>query len=151
MPNRPHHYHLHKEWISLAKQREQIASHQQNLIMRHHKGTPHSLQTLNIGDDVLIQDPERTQGQKRWIRTGRIVEVLPFRQYRVKMNGSGRITLRNRRFLKQTNIPHMLHTPSLVSPVPTTSDSAATVTTPTARLPRALRQLQDFNQRGLQE
>ena len=100
MPNRPHHYHLHKEWISLAKHREEIASRQQSLIMRHHKGTPHSLQTLNIGDDVLIQDPERTHGQKRWIRTGRIVEALPFRQYRVKMHGSGRVSLRNRRFLK---------------------------------------------------
>ena len=121
------------------------------LIMRHHKGTPHSLQTLNIGDDVLIQDPERTQGQKRWICTGRIVKALPFRQYRVKMHGSGRISLRNRRFLKLTNIPHMSHTPSLIPPALTTNDSGATVTNPTARLPRALRQLRDFNQRGLQE
>ena len=151
MPNRPHHYHLHKEWISLAKHREEIASRQQSLIMRHHKGTPHSLQTLNIGDDVLIQDSERTHGQKRWIRTGRIVEALPFRQYRVKMHGSGRVSLRNRRFLKLTNIPHMSHTPCLIHPVSTTNDSDVTVTNPTARLPRALRQLRDFNQRGLQE
>ena len=33
----------------------------------------------------------------RWDRTGK----LPYRQYRVKMDGSNRVTLRNRRFLRK--------------------------------------------------
>ena len=38
---------------------------------------------------------------RKWDRTGRVVEVLPNRQYRVRMDGSGLITLRNRRFLRE--------------------------------------------------
>ena len=37
---------------------------------------------------------------KRWCNTGRIVEVGEFDKYIVKMDGSGRLTVRNRKFLK---------------------------------------------------
>ena len=53
-----------------------------------------NLAPLGVGSNV------RVQNKGKWDRTGLIVETLPNRQYRVKLNGSGRITLRNRRFLK---------------------------------------------------
>ena len=37
---------------------------------------------------------------RRWNKTGTIVEVKDFDQYMVKVDGSGRLTLRNRRFLR---------------------------------------------------
>ena len=37
-----------------------------------------------------------------------VVEVLEYDQYRVKVAGTGRITLRNRRFLRKYQ-PHLLH------------------------------------------
>ena len=37
----------------------------------------------------------------KWERTGIIVEVLPYKQYKVKLDGSGRISLRNRRHLRR--------------------------------------------------
>ena len=40
---------------------------------------------------------------KRWTKTGVIVEVLPNRQYQVKVHGSNFVTLRNRRFNKKIN------------------------------------------------
>ena len=44
-------------------------------------------------------------------KTGRIVECLPNRQYKIRVDGSGRVTLRNRRFIKAETT----HSP-LISP-----------------------------------
>ena len=43
------------------------------------------------------------QTDGKWNKSGYIVEALPHRQYRVRIDGSGRVTLRNRRFLKPTS------------------------------------------------
>ena len=51
---------------------------------------------LRTGNHVLIQDPVT----KRWDRSGIIMERYPYRQYLIKINGSGRMTRRNRRHLK---------------------------------------------------
>ena len=59
--------------------------------------TAHELPTLEVGNFVAIQN----QRTKRWDITGLVVEVLPDRQYRIRVDGSGRITLRNRRFMKK--------------------------------------------------
>ena len=37
----------------------------------------------------------------KWNNTGTVVEVKPHRQYRIMIDGSRRITLRNRRFIKK--------------------------------------------------
>ena len=39
--------------------------------------------------------------QKRWNKSGKIVEKLDYDQYLVKVDGGGRLTRRNRRFLKK--------------------------------------------------
>ena len=43
------------------------------------------------------------QHPRKWDKTGRIVEVRQFDQYVVKVDGSGRVTLRNRKFLRRYN------------------------------------------------
>ena len=58
------------------------------------------LDPLDEGDTVLVQN-QWGPAPKRWERTGVVVEKLGNRQYSVRMHGSGRITLRNRRFLKK--------------------------------------------------
>ena len=50
---------------------------------------------------MAIQELHKNH-KKRWVKTGQIVEALPNRQYRIKVDGSGRVTLRNRRHLKPT-------------------------------------------------
>ena len=42
----------------------------------------------------------------RWSKRGVVVEVLPHRQYKVRMDGSRRITLRNRKFLRKFSPLH---------------------------------------------
>lgn len=63
--------------------------------------TTHSrpLRLLTIGERVFIQNQQGTHPTK-WDRSGTIVESPGYDQYRVKVDGSGRLTLRNRRFLR---------------------------------------------------
>ena len=36
----------------------------------------------------------------RWSISGTVVQCLPFRKYKIKLDGSGRIVVRNRKFLR---------------------------------------------------
>merc|ERR1712002_1043223 len=58
------------------------------------------LQDLKVGDMVQIQN-QRGNNPRRWSKSGKVVEKLEHDQYLVKVDGSGRITRRNRRFLKK--------------------------------------------------
>ena len=136
-----------------------------------------ALPPLEVGSKVWIQ--EKT-GKHHWLKTGRVVEKLDFRQYRVKMDHSGRVSLQNRRFLKPCY--NMQQTPVII-PSPcvddddeyaalpdsnvSNDDSSDTavpeqyVTEPEEadivqplvmrKLPRALKNLQDFNLPGRKE
>ena len=57
------------------------------------------LRPLAIGETVFIQNQRGTHPNK-WDRSGVVVESPGHDQYRVKVHGSGRLTLRNRRFLR---------------------------------------------------
>ena len=60
------------------------------------------LPKLKIGDVVLIQNQRGTPKEaKRWDRSGVVLEVEKFDKYVVRVDGSGRITTRNRRFLRK--------------------------------------------------
>ena len=49
---------------------------------------------------MAIQDQSNPAKPGRWTKTGLVVEVLGHDSYLVKVDGSGRTTQRNRRFLK---------------------------------------------------
>ena len=57
-----------------------------------------NLSPLMVGDTVTVQNMTGPK-PNRWDKTGRIVECLNNRQYMVKMDGSRRVRLKNRRFL----------------------------------------------------
>ena len=59
-----------------------------------------TLHKLDIGDIVSVQNQTGPRA-KKWDKTGVIVEVLPFDQYNIKMDGSGQVTLRNRQFIRK--------------------------------------------------
>ncbi|CAB4039373.1 translation initiation factor IF-2-like [Paramuricea clavata] len=58
------------------------------------------LPPLKVGDHVHIQNQTGPHPTK-WDKTGVIVEVRQFDQYIVRVDGSGRVTMRNRKFLRQ--------------------------------------------------
>ena len=57
------------------------------------------LQSLPIGTPVAIQDQSGRYPTK-WDKTG-VMEVKPHEQIVVKVDGSRRLTLRNRRFVRE--------------------------------------------------
>jgi hypothetical protein len=85
---------------------------------------------LNVGDDVLVQN-QCGNHPLRWEKTGRIVERKDYNQYVVRMHGSGRCSLRNRRFLRRC-LPFCTDSPS---PSTTTIDPVATQPPKTIKQP----------------
>ena len=57
------------------------------------------LPPLPVGTKVLIQNQVGNH-PRRWERTGKVVEARDHDQYTVRVDGTGRVTLRNRRFLR---------------------------------------------------
>ena len=57
------------------------------------------LRPLALGEKVFLQNQQGPSPNK-WDRSGVVVESLAHDQYRVRIDGSGRLTLRNRRFLR---------------------------------------------------
>ena len=86
------------------------------------------LPPLSPGSRVLIQN-QHGAGKiaNRWDKSGLVLEHLGFNKYRVKVDGSGRITDRNRQFLKKFTPV----TPSLPGPKPTTSQVEPSTHSPT--------------------
>ena len=58
------------------------------------------LEKLNIGDRCLVQN-QTGNYPKRWERTGIVMEIGRHDQHTIKIDGSGRLTVRNRRFLRK--------------------------------------------------
>ena len=102
-------------------------------VKTHEKLHEHS-RPLQVGDQVLIQN-QTGQYPTRWDRSGVIVDARGNDQYCVKVAGTGRITLRNRRFLRKYN-PHLLHgSPTLPVPAPAvTTDNPNTSLQPSEPL-----------------
>ena len=55
---------------------------------------------LEVGDLVSVQNQTGPRA-KKWDKTGVVVETKPNDQYRIKIDGSGQVTLRNRQFLRK--------------------------------------------------
>ena len=70
------------------------------------------LPTLNVGDRCYIQN-QTGNYPKKWDRSGTVVEQFDHDSYAVKIDGTGRITRRNRRFLRKfiSIAPTIQHSP----------------------------------------
>jgi hypothetical protein len=66
---------------------------------------------LTTGDDVMVQNMTGNHPSK-WDKRGRIVKVLPFDQFEVMVDGSRRLTLRNRKHLRKFSPINGSYTPS---------------------------------------
>ena len=100
IPLQPFLYKPHPEWIAAVQRLEEIL-HKRNakLVEKYNRHT-YNLCPLQAGDTVTIQNPLN----HRWNTTGKIISVLPERQYKIRVDGSGRITLRNHRFLRKCKL-----------------------------------------------
>ena len=88
------------------------------------------LRPLTIGERAFLQNQQRANPTK-WDRSGTIVESRGHDQYLVKVDGSGRLTLRNRRFLRAYTpaTPSIQQQPTTSPPPPPPHRAAASVAT----------------------
>ena len=82
-------------------------------------------------------EPQNQAGNhpRRWERTGIVVETKDHDQYNVGVDGTGRLTLRNRRFLR--NFTPIFRSPPTTTPQPTN-------TTPEPILFNIVKQIKDI-------
>ena len=67
-------------------------------------GRPKHLPPLHVGDIVFVQNCHDLHPNK-WDRMGTIMESLEHDRYTIKIRGSGRLTMRNRKFLRRRADP----------------------------------------------
>ncbi|KAK3881297.1 hypothetical protein Pcinc_014248 [Petrolisthes cinctipes] len=91
---------VNKFWGQTLRQRERQIGQQHEKIIRQRGNTRQRL-TLAPGSSVLVQD----QHTKTWNRTGTVVESKGNKQYLIRLQGSGRISLRTREHLRPCNAP----------------------------------------------
>ena len=94
IPVNPKLYKPNRSWIISAMDREHAIERRNANDTTRYNSTAHDLPPL------VPRTPVTIQTKRKWDRSGVVVEVLPNRQYRIKVDGSGRVVLRNRRFLK---------------------------------------------------
>ena len=93
-------YCPHTTWKELLAHREKALAKRH--AREHERWSEYTrlLQPLKVGDRVYIQNLVGNHPRK-WERTGVVVETRQFHQYVVCIDGSGRVTLRNRQHLRK--------------------------------------------------
>lgn len=106
------------------KWREAWNAKEDALRYRHRQNTAHlsehtkMLPSLEAGTDVYIQNQDTSSKHyKKWDRMGTIVEVGDHDQYLVRMEGTGRPSVRNRRFLRKVKVKPKVPNPIVLRPL----------------------------------
>ena len=111
------HSDLSRTWQDVARWREKALGKRTS--RDHERLTAHTtdLPPLQVGQSVLVQNQSGNR-PRDWDRRGVVVAVLPFRQYQIRLDGSRRLTLRNRKFLRAFTplVPSTRPLPPVVSP-----------------------------------
>ena len=111
IPILPGRYKPHSVWTDTLDAREEALRKRHMLSAERWAEHTRRLPPLVVGDHVYIQNQTGPHPLK-WDKTGRIIEVKQHDQYVVRTDGSGRVTLRNRKFLRKFvpfSIPQKTH------------------------------------------
>ena len=119
IPVVPGKYNPRNTWKELLEHREKALARRH--VAHHEAWSEHTkkLPPLPVGTKVFIQN-QAGNNPMRWERTGTVVETKDHDQYNVRVDRTGRLTLRNRRFLRS-------FTPIVRSP-PTTGPQSTNTT-----------------------
>ena len=100
LPIHPGKYQPHKIWQeTLAAREDALRIRHARISERLEEHTRH-LPPLRVSDNVRIQN-QTGPNPTKWDKTGIVIEVRQFDQYIVRVDGSGRVTLRNRKFVRK--------------------------------------------------
>ena len=92
-----------KLWVDAANKREEALKERNLALSQRYDSTTRHLCMIPVGTHVLVQDVDN---KRRWSRSG-VIGKVENRKYFIRMDGSGRIISRNRRFLRP--IPFDVH------------------------------------------
>ena len=170
------HLSIRKTWREAWKLKEMALRARFAETTEHLNYRAKKLPQLEVGNKCFVQN-QNGRNPLKWERSGTVVEVLPHNQYMIKIDGSGRVTRRNRKFLRRfkpasvelpvpcrdrwvpecgvTESPQHTEIPRLApgAPVTGSNDNLPPITTPPPppRVPRALQRLMPYNKPGLKE
>ena len=99
-------YRPSEKWLIKLNQREEALRVRQDRANKSWTEHTRSMRQLKLGDKVRIQNQNGSRS-KKWDKTGVIVQEMGNRQYQVRVDGSGRLSLRNRRFLKPLGVTEL--------------------------------------------
>ncbi|KAG0714683.1 hypothetical protein GWK47_013620 [Chionoecetes opilio] len=89
-------YEVSERWAWLLRELERAMARSGDSAASRHDQIAHNLEPLTPGLRTRILNP----GSGRWDRAGTVLETTAPRQYLVRLDGSGRTTIRNRRHLR---------------------------------------------------
>ena len=100
IPILPGRYKPHETWLETLAAREEALRNRH--MGAHERWSEHAkkLPPLVVGHSVRIQNQAGAHPNKR-DKTGNVIEVRQFDQYVICVDGSGRVTIRNRKFLRK--------------------------------------------------
>ena len=142
LPIRPpmqihNHDSVKPSWQRLWKSREDELRIRSAKQMETLTGKSRPLDPLCLGEICRIQN-QNGRHPRRWDKLGTVIEVANNDQYVIRVHGSNRVTLRNRKFLRKVSLPSSAALPSTtVIPVPNCDNNpGSTITTePAPTLP----------------
>ena len=100
IPILPGKYEPHPTWRETLQAREEALRTRHTKMAERLSEHTRQLPPLKVGDHVRLQN-QTGPHPKKWDKTGLVVEVRQFDQYVIRVDGSGRVTLRNRKFLRK--------------------------------------------------
>ena len=102
LPIKPGQFSPSNVWVDSRETRELALRNRFIKCSERWSSNTRDLQPLQPGMKVMIQN-QHGAGKiaKKWDKTGLVLENLGYNKYRVKVDGSGRVTDRNRQFLRQ--------------------------------------------------
>ena len=102
LPIKPGQYSPSDVWIDSRETRELALRNRFIRTSERWSTNTKDLRPLQPGTKVMIQNQHGAgKVSKRWDKTGLVLENLGYNKYRIKVDGSGRVTDRNRQFLRQ--------------------------------------------------
>ena len=145
IPVPPGQYLPHWTW------RETLQAREDALRIRHMRAHERLSEHTRVIPPLIIDNCVRLQNlvgphPTKWGRTGIVVEVRQYDQYVIRVDGSGRVTLRNRKHLRQytphiaraplINLPSVIPLATTMPPSPMLPETPTQPADPVSPLPR---------------
>ena len=102
LPIKPGEYSPSEVWVDSRETRELALRNRFIKSSERWSSNTRNLQPLQPGMKVMIQNQHGARNiAKKWDKIGLVLENLGYNKYLIKVDGSGRVTDRNRQFLRQ--------------------------------------------------